>query len=348
MPAILVAPGALQNASNMGCRLPICNLHPAGSPRLFANEHSDGAGHRLKNILDGMAVANRYGFNFGGALPCGRSHRSHVTEHGHNFQKLLDAFFGLDAQRSLLLPTRNIKFKQSFQDVGQLDKWLHEQDDDGEPHKFREGVNFYVGSCSGWAHLAQVKDIFADEFYPNNLRRLLGEHLRTHPVEVASGGPSVAVHLRRGDLRPDDRRAAPSQYYLGVLDVLTELLPKTPMHLWSSIENSREHTKGQRHWNSSHFDVFKQRGVRVHLDDSSLITPWAHLSQATVLVASESAFSLVPAYLNMNCVIIHGHHDRPLPNWVDGLSETFRQDIRGCIDRWRARQGESMGSEERG
>jgi len=326
-----------KNRSLTGCALPICNFNDQKAPRLYVNEHIDGAGHRLKNIVDGIAVAKHFGLNFAGALPLGDV----VTEHGHNFEKVLDGFFGPGARDEFILPTREITFAQSFKDIGKLELWSKQQT---HPIIFENGTtNIYLGSANAWAHLASQRHIPASEFYPDSLRRMLGQYIMTQPVDFSAIRPSVAIHIRRGDLRRNDRRALPNEYFLKILQTVQNVLPNMQAHIWSSIENTRV-LKKERYWNSSDFDDFRAKGVHVHLDDESLLTPWVHMAKASIFLASESAFSLVPAYLNLNCVIFHGHHDHPLPHWVDGLGRHFQEDFKKCVERLSAERAANKAS----
>lgn len=134
--------------------------------------------------------------------------------------------------------------------------------------------------------------------------------------------PSVALHVRRGDLPPGDPRLYPDTLFFKVVEVIRSLLPNVDVHVFSStVKDHIPRVKGTglnfrwdqergvgewEHivvWNSSTFDGYRQRAMQVHLDDSDLMMPWSHLAQATVLVASDSAFSDIPIMLNPNCVI---------------------------------------------
>ena len=78
-------------AGIQGCRLPMCMTGGEAAPRLYVAEHIDGAGHRLKNLFDGLATARRNGMNFGGLLTQGARA---VTDHGIDFHKLALDFLG--------------------------------------------------------------------------------------------------------------------------------------------------------------------------------------------------------------------------------------------------------------
>merc|ERR1712228_955740 len=55
------------------CGLQVCLFHAPSAPRLFVAEHNDGMGHRMQNIIDGIAIAVKNKMNFGGvqSLPQG-------------------------------------------------------------------------------------------------------------------------------------------------------------------------------------------------------------------------------------------------------------------------------------
>ncbi|CAK9050044.1 unnamed protein product [Durusdinium trenchii] len=58
--------GLTTTSSDPVCELPLCQLHERSAPQLFILEHTDGAGHRMKSILEAMAIAWRNKMNFGG------------------------------------------------------------------------------------------------------------------------------------------------------------------------------------------------------------------------------------------------------------------------------------------
>merc|ERR1719461_1935509 len=131
--------------------------------------------------------------------------------------------------------------------------------------------------------------------------------LQRRKLLFAPGRPAIGLHVRRGDLHPGDARATPNEYYYDLIDCLLMWLPNADVHIWSSLESySYDKSRNITWWTKADFDGFAKRGVAVHLDDSSLVEPWAHLSSAEVLVMSLSSFSYVPAAINPHCVISPG------------------------------------------
>merc|ERR1712032_1041874 len=106
-----------------------------------------------------------------------------------------------------------------------------------------------------------------------------------------SGKLSVAIHLRRGDLNKRAQRHTPDRYYLRLADVVRKTFPTADIHLWSSTDVQA----GPQWWKSEDFDVYRKRGIEVHLDDDTLLEPWAHMARAHILIMSISTFSYVPA-----------------------------------------------------
>jgi len=309
------------------CKLPLCMFHNAGALRLYVNEHSDGAGHRLKNIIEGIAISLRFGLNLGGALPVGTL----VTEHGHNFRDILNAFFGVGAGDELVAASREVPVEKTINTVEALDSWLQSRGDNAAPVS-----SVYLPSVGDWQVWAGKNYIPAETIFPDDLRAALGQELAKLPLpHFDPARPSVAIHVRRGDLRRDDKRVIPDQYYLDMIQQIKKHIPEADVHIWSSLENAEAY-KRLKHWNVSDFDVFRREGITLHLDDPGLVEPWAHLARADVLIMSQSAFSAVPAYLNLNCVIFYGHNLAPLGNWLDGTHQdrrTYKRELRSCLAR---------------
>ena len=77
------------------------------------------------------------------------------------------------------------------------------------------------------------------------------------------------------------------------------------VHLFSSTEGR---------YGASAFDMFRTRGVTVHLDGDPLVA-WAHFAAADVFVVGKSSFSRAAAWLNPRCVV-HQGYGHPAPGWV--------------------------------
>ena len=106
------------------CNLGVCRQHGAQAPRLFVAEHTDGAGHRMANIINGIAVAAHNRMNFGGVVAVPNS----VTEQGHDFRGLVNRFFGSqDAAKQLFFQSPRIKTRSPAYFVPRLDRLVAQQ-----------------------------------------------------------------------------------------------------------------------------------------------------------------------------------------------------------------------------
>ena len=81
--------------------------------------------------------------------------------------------------------------------------------------------------------------------------------------------------------------------------------------------------------------------MTVHLDEQidnndDMIKAWTHMARADIFIMSQSSFSMVPAYLNTNCVIYPSNIDAPLENWVDGKDNKrsqYQASLQKCVAR---------------
>ena len=149
------------------------------------------------------------------------------------------------------------------------------------------------------------------------------------------------MHLRRADLERSDTRATPDAYYYGLAEEIKKLLPPEDLdfHVWSSPKNIPAFD--YHFWKSEDFDGYRQRGMTVHLDEKiddndDMLKAWVHMSRADIFIMSQSSFSMVPAYMNTNCVIFPSNIDSPLENWVNGKEQqrsSYRTELAKCVER---------------
>ena len=95
--------------------------------------------------------------------------------------------------------------------------------------------------------------------------------------------------------------------------------------MWSSPKNIPAFDYD--YWTSKDYDGYRERGMTVHLDEhidnnDDMLVAWTHMARASILIMSQSSFSMVPAYMNTNCVIFPSNIDAPLENWVNGRDES--------------------------
>ena len=136
----------------------------------------------------------------------------------------------------------------------------------------------------------------------------------------------MAIHLRRGDVDASFRRFVHDENVTRALDWIGDVARSVApalavdVHIFTStIADERRYRSKytRRFWTSADFDVFRRRGVSVHIDvegrggpakhpalttDAALLH-MAHWSTADVFLAGHSSFSSIPALLNPNCVM---------------------------------------------
>ena len=185
------------------------------------------------------------------------------------------------------------------------------------------------------------RGIPTSDYFPGWLRDKMRKQLDLQPVVFASGKVSVVMHLRRADLERSDTRATPDGYYYGLADEIKKLLPPEDLdfHVWSSPKNIPAFD--YHYWKSEDFDGYRQRGMTVHLDEKiddndDMLKAWIHMARADIFIMSQSSFSMVPAYMNTNCVIFPSNIDAPLENWVNGKDperSSYRSELAKCMQR---------------
>jgi hypothetical protein len=109
----------------------------------------------------------------------------------------------------------------------------------------------------------------------------------------------IAVHVRRGDIEPChfSSRYLPNSYYLDIIDRYAPKeneLDGRPLSITIYSESDSYES----------FDEFVERGYTLDLDTPKLGDVWRALSTADVAILSSSYFSVIPAIINPNIVIM--------------------------------------------
>lgn len=117
----------------------------------------------------------------------------------------------------------------------------------------------------------------------------------------------VAVHIRRGDVRRDNKwsfRYTPNSYYLNIINNIKKEHNNAKIYVFSE-------SKSQENFND-----FIKLGCIMKLD-TDLVEAWNYFIQADVLLLASSAFSIVPAIYNQNKVIyVWNKYFQPLKGWI--------------------------------
>jgi len=171
--------------------------------------------------------------------------------------------------------------------------------------------------------LIEPEDYSEDNYPDENV--LMDGRFRQHVRDLAahlwiapSSGPlEVALHLRRGDVRPTGKwagRYLPNAYFLGILHKLRDRAGTLRATVYSQ-SNSAES-----------FDEFRALGCEVRLDTDTG-QAWVDMMRADVLVMSQSAFSWIPALYNENFVVYAPSWYCRLDPWVDSTDPDFERHV---------------------
>lgn len=326
--------GSEPNATLREC-LP-CWTHADDAPKLFIQESEDGIGARLHNIILGMAVAAKSGMNLGGivSLEFDCPFRIyHGNPYNANAAMLYDFFFGLNSTDMFVnkKPPRIPKysslreFERSVNDVIPL----------GAPDPLAPGTQTMITSADlsyqfGEGHQKRSEiDTYLTGDFINSLRRPDAD-IMTRPLQFnTEGRPTVAVHVRRGDVRFNGihrMRYTPDLWFQVQIDRILHFLPDADVHIFSSIDE-----KSDEHF----LDSFRMKRYTVHTDtrnsmivNAPIMDAWAHIARADIAILSRSSFGHVPAMLNKNCVIYQDYENAPLGEWIWSSGESdMRIDI---------------------
>lgn len=304
------------------CRAKVCNLAKPFAPRLYTMDHTDGVGHRVLNIVQLAAAARLNDLNVGGVL----SEGIQITEHGCNFSEIVSSVVGESSnvvfRTNHTWGTAKASFETTFETLEDL----------VAGRKNITTSEVWLSSTFPWDCYGKKNN---DLVFPVEFRLMLRQPLVGRRLVFASDRPAVAVHLRRGDLERDHTRvtALPDSYFLDHVKRIRRVLPNADVHLWTSTKRVSGVPFERLFWRDSDFDIFRENGLTVHVDDADIIEIWAHMARAQILITSPSSFSYVAATLNTRCVIYPPFVDWPLPGWVNGkdISDSNEEEVIRCI-----------------
>jgi len=308
----------------------VCTLGGDKAARLFIRGRKDGLGSTVHSLICGMAVAARCGFRFGGVLQGLQDRESHEVHIGKTLQDL----FGLSSDENLLVLRSSLH--------GPVRVISQDELEDHRRYPASANVLFNTTTPQYWIGAED----YGDFLNPGFLRALTAQVMPGMMPRVAffkPGAPSVAMHIRRGDVTSEDTsRYTPDEWYLRTAELIREALPDADIHAWSSTEGSAQ--------TIADFHNFISSGIIVHLDGDPL-DAWAHFAAAQVLVLARGTFSRVPALLSSGCVVYQrgAPPDYVLPRWVDGTKvdrRGYSDDLAGCIRRGTARQALSRSRQD--
>eukprot|EP00538_Stauroneis_constricta_P000383 CAMPEP_0119572732 /NCGR_PEP_ID=MMETSP1352-20130426/44769_1 /TAXON_ID=265584 /ORGANISM="Stauroneis constricta, Strain CCMP1120" /LENGTH=927 /DNA_ID=CAMNT_0007622419 /DNA_START=21 /DNA_END=2808 /DNA_ORIENTATION=- len=174
--------------------------------------------------------------------------------------------------------------------------------------------------------------------YVQHIRSLV-EYKPYHKDADKWDAPTMAVHIRRGDVDPCNslKRYLPNSHFLELIEQYKEKLPKTK----NGKQEAPRIVIFSESYSYENFDEFTQRGYEVILD-GDINRVWQTILGADVLIMSKSGFSIVPAMLSRAKTVVYTPFwHEPLEHWdvVDeglhnrSMNETTQYHAKADADR---------------
>jgi len=293
----------------------VCTLGGDKAARLFIRGRKDGLGATVHSLICGMAVAAHCGFRFGGMLQGLQERESHDVQ----IAKTMQDFLGLSSDESLFVLWSNLHGPVSIVPKAEVE----------ECRNYPASANLFFNTSTPqfWIGVSDYGYFLNDRFL-GALKAQVMPGLIPRVALFKPGVPSVAMHVRRGDVTSEDKmRYTPDEWYIQTASLIRAALPDADIHVWSSTEGSDQ--------TIADFKNFTSKGMTVHLDGDPL-DAWAHFAAAQVLVLAKGTFSRVPALLSPGCVVYQrmSPPDYVLPRWMDGTKVhrgDYAADLASCL-----------------
>jgi len=315
-----------QSAQGEGMPVPavcaVCQMNPPGSAVLYVETRKDGAGERARQMVYSMALAARIGMNFGGVHVGEVGSVSHLAETFPALSKL----FGADGV--------SMFYKELPQPMEQF-RTLSRMQANLSSNLRGTGVFLNHSFVQGEMIVSFTRHTELGHYITNRFLQTWRHKsgLGSVPLTFQAGRPSMAVHLRRGDVTPHryGTRYTPDTFYLAMINRIRLLLSNVDLHVFSDYFHDDEE--------ETYEDGL---GATLHLQED-ITSDWAHFAYADIVILAKSTFSGIPAMLNTKCVIMPSSRypkTIPLPEWLLVDQDTAHiqsadldQRLRACLAR---------------
>ena len=333
------------STSCLGCA--VCRFHPEEAPQLVTVLRKDGAGAGVDSLINAMAYSNMHGWNFKGALYTHAVSRAHTLMSG----KASTAFF-FNSTKVVIVgkaaPTARVRialenhwdwfsasadgssFRRQFQAARQNDSLVQIEAFHGWMEIPLEKLLGQNCTWANWAthcadHNGTVIDAYMTRPFLMALATDVACTLASKPVPLYfARHPSVAMHVRRGDVRRTGQwasRYTDADYYVKVVASIRHFWPAADIHAFSALEGGGLNRLDDHQT----FSQLTSMGVALHFDGSAMVD-WAHFIQADILVLAKSSFSHAAALARRRgCVVYQPFWSGKLSSWttLDVLNETL-------------------------
>lgn len=182
----------------------------------------------------------------------------------------------------------------------------------GPPRRVDSPTQIVVQPQTFWAvtHAHTYANLFPhqyNELVPSLRARYQRASSGLHPAHRTEGACNVALHIRRGDVKPTSQVRYTAEDYYG--RIVREL--RAQAHRLDRPLVIRVFSQGQ----PGDFPALQALGVEFHLDED-LFTTFHSLTQAEVLVQAKSCLSYTAALLSEGLVVYQPTGHQPLPGWL--------------------------------
>jgi hypothetical protein len=165
--------------------------------------------------------------------------------------------------------------------------------------------------------------IYSKIHYPLDVEDKKDESLalRTKQTSKPTRQRRAVLHIRRGDVQPcndPEDRYLPNAYYQQTL------LEHVPSDYQITIHSESQSLEG---WDDLKKTLTNKWNTIDWKFDSPILTAWKDMMTADIFVMSKSSFSIIPAILNRQGIIIYTPFwYEPLPHWQQS-KVNYRQDL---------------------
>lgn len=290
----------------------------------------DGTGHRLYQFLLGLAVAaeNRMKYRVlcPAAAECKRV-AHHSVQGGVDFMSTIRGIFGDEVGSRIIEPTCLFPECMAYSNRRAANACKMPVARDGCSLDFDiDNVKGVVQARPGMHEdkgvLLRRPNTIHDEFphLPLRLMAAMRENLLKYPLPFKVGKPSVALHMRRGDVgcakgrqeqthekAAEGFRLVPDESWVEFIEDLRKVMPDPDVHAYSATSAFlKGDISGPGHkgcWEDSDFDFMRQNGVTMHLDEQDLVPLLTAWQRAHVFAHSLSHLSEIASYTSAYCTI---------------------------------------------
>ena len=165
-----------------------------------------------------------------------------------------------------------------------------------------------------------------DLFFDNNFLNHI--HTKIEPLEKNRNVKLISIHIRRGDVGPNNKRRYTSdEIYIKLIDNIISNLENYKLHIFSEKKFNGNLDKYKKYKNNISFHLEHNNGFHEY---DNIFNDLIFMIHSDYLICSKSSFSYLPALLNKGHNIYHNNKfwNNPLTKsrqWIIYSDDT------GCV-----------------